>query len=498
MKNVQFFKKVLILLICLTIMLPYAVFAEEDTPTSLEAPKNLSVRLDSDTNNTLILRMTQPDSIINLMNNDETWIQYEFDWKVNNGSWNYNTKWESPSSIDFVGFYDNYEDAPIGYLNTIKHDDENSIDVLFISLHFLGIENFDLQNNTYTFRFRYVLDSPTEYEDPETGDALYKYVVSPYSKEVSIGKNAQGSLPNSLEAPLNLTGELKTLKNGQPYFNLTYTIPESVKDANQLTSIRNMVDWKIGNGTWASENGLTPFHTGNSMLTHTIDIDPIESGAWDEINIEENTYYFRMYFEFEKTDKTLCRSPYSNVIQIGTPSFYKSASPWAEGELNKAVDYGFITDKIKSKMDGPITREVFCEVVVKYYEKMTNTKATYNDMSAFTDTTNPEIFKAYELEIVNGVGNNRFTPNNLVTREQISTMIYRAVKAVKPDADFSTDGAQTFDDSKLIASWALEAVKFSNKNGIIKGVGDNRIDPQGTTTREQAVIMIVRAYEKYK
>ena len=29
-------------------------------------------------------------------------------------------------------------------------------------------------------------------------------------------------------------------------------------------------------------------------------------------------------------------------------------------------------------------------------------------------------------------------------------------------------------------------------------VGDGRVDPKGTTTREQAVIMVVRTYEKYE
>lgn len=52
-------------------------------------------------------------------------------------------------------------------------------------------------------------------------------------------------------------------------------------------------------------------------------------------------------------------------------------------------------------MSAPITREEFCEVAVRLYEKSTGKEATYNDSSAFSDTKNPEIFKAYELGIVN-------------------------------------------------------------------------------------------------
>jgi|GEM_PF-3938242 len=35
------------------------------------------------------------------------------------------------------------------------------------------------------------------------------------------------------------------------------------------------------------------------------------------------------------------------------------------------------------------------------------------------------------------------------------------------------------------------------KNGIIKGPGDGSINPGANTTREQAVLLVVRTYEKY-
>ena len=47
---------------------------------------------------------------------------------------------------------------------------------------------------------------------------------------------------------------------------------------------------------------------------------------------------------------------------------YKNASTWAVAELDKVAEYGFITDNIKDKMNGPITREEFCEVAIKLYE----------------------------------------------------------------------------------------------------------------------------------
>jgi len=177
---------------------------------------------------------------------------------------------------------------------------------------------------------------------------------------------------------------------------------------------------------------------------------------------------------------------------------YKEASPWAVPELDKAAEYGLITDKIKDKMDTSITREEFAELAVKLYEKYTGTQAAAGDMSIFVDTKNPEIFKAYGLKIVNGTNARKklFLPDDLATREQVAAMMYRTVKAMNPDADLSTAGAGMFSDERYISGWALESVRFMSKNGFLRG-GDGKISPQDTCTREMAVLIAARVYEEY-
>jgi len=185
-------------------------------------------------------------------------------------------------------------------------------------------------------------------------------------------------------------------------------------------------------------------------------------------------------------------------VTLGNPAQYKGASDWAKDLLDKAVDYGFITEKIKDNMNGAITREEFAEVTVKLYEQYTGNKAEAAPVNTFIDTTNAEILKAYKLGIVNGIGNNQFAPNQLINREQMAAMLNRAVAAIKPDADTSVNGAPTFDDEKEIAPYFVSNVKFMAKNGFITGIGNNKFSPKTTTTREQAVIVAVRVYETYK
>jgi hypothetical protein len=102
------------------------------------------------------------------------------------------------------------------------------------------------------------------------------------------------------------------------------------------------------------------------------------------------------------------------------------------------------------------------------------------------------------LQIVYGtdIAKKLFDPKGIVNRQQVAVMLYRTISAMNPGADLGTSGAGTFVDEKDIAPWALEAVKFMNKNGFLKGY-DNKIDPNGICTREMSVLIATRVYEKY-
>lgn len=325
--------------------------------------------------------------------------------------------------------------------------------------------------------------------------------------------------PFVLEKPLNLKAELKYDQDGVPYFELRMDIPKSVQEIDQKLlddylaydgygcyPIEIQFDYKYGSYDW-NEGESYYWNTSKSV------VDFLEDGIYEyyafgeealdgSFNIKAEVYQFRAYFSSlwgyvgDWVDKEV-KSDFSNIATIGNTAYYKGASAWAQSELDKALNYGFITDRIRDNMSTKITREEFAEVAVKLYEKYSGKEASYTNLNVFTDTQNPEIVKAYELKIVNGVGNNKFAPNDPINREQMAAMLYRLVNAIAPDTDFLTTGAPTFADENEISGWALENVKFMSKHGFINGVGDNRFAPKDTSTREQAVAVAVRVYEKY-
>lgn len=188
---------------------------------------------------------------------------------------------------------------------------------------------------------------------------------------------------------------------------------------------------------------------------------------------------------------------------------WSDASKWATEELNKADELGLIPEILKgADMTKPITREEFATLVVRLYEKVTGKTAAAASTNPFTDTQNPEILKAYQLSITQGTSATTFTPWELTNREQVATMLSRAIRVMVPNGDFSVAGAPAFSDQGDISSWAVEHVKFMGKMGIIKGA-DGKFMPRATTTtqqaagyatttREQAIAMGVRIFEQYK
>ena len=97
--------------------------------------------------------------------------------------------------------------------------------------------------------------------------------------------------------------------------------------------------------------------------------------------------------------------------------------------------------------------------------------------------------KAMTWAIEKGVSDGTF-PGNSITREQLATMLWRA--AGSPEAK----GALTnFNDAASVSSWAAQAMTWAVEQGLISGMGDGALNPQGNATRAQLAV-ILTAYAK--
>ncbi|MBQ6845721.1 MAG: S-layer homology domain-containing protein, partial [Oscillospiraceae bacterium] len=112
----------------------------------------------------------------------------------------------------------------------------------------------------------------------------------------------------------------------------------------------------------------------------------------------------------------------------------------------------------------------------------------------FNDTDNQEILKAYNLGIVKGVSSNQFAPYNNITRQEICVMLVRCIDVAIDGADINNFNNNNFVDKNKISDWAIDCVNYAFDNGIMKGVGNNCIDPLGNTTCEQSILLAYRIF----
>lgn len=96
---------------------------------------------------------------------------------------------------------------------------------------------------------------------------------------------------------------------------------------------------------------------------------------------------------------------------------------------------------------------------------------------------------AREWAMANGVSDGT-DASGYVTREQLATMLWRY--AGEPDSDYSlsafTDVGSVSDYAEIAMAWVVE-------HGIITGMTDTTLEPQGTATRAQCAAMLMRFVE---
>jgi len=182
---------------------------------------------------------------------------------------------------------------------------------------------------------------------------------------------------------------------------------------------------------------------------------------------------------------------------------YATPSSWAEPFVKAMLLEGLVSEELldSNKMQQPITREEFAELTVRLYAKSKGqTVQELVQWNPFADTDNEMVAKAYNIGIVSGTGTDSldrklFSPDNQVTRQEIAVMLVKELKIL--DIDTSDSNNLSYSDEDAIATWAYDAVAFASSNGILSGVGDNKVAPTSNATREQALVLIHKIATKY-
>lgn len=99
--------------------------------------------------------------------------------------------------------------------------------------------------------------------------------------------------------------------------------------------------------------------------------------------------------------------------------------------------------------------------------------------------------KARTWAMENGVSDGA-NPEAAITREQLATMLYRYCGS--PAVSGSLSG---YADGSSVSDWAEDAMLWAIEQGLIEGVGDNKLAPDADTTRAQLAQILMRFDKKF-
>ncbi len=193
--------------------------------------------------------------------------------------------------------------------------------------------------------------------------------------------------------------------------------------------------------------------------------------------------------------------------------YYKPVSFIAAREITTGTGGGNFSPNAK------LTRGQFIVMLMKAYEiapdavgapdpmagqnnNMPETASNFADAGSTYYTG--YLAAAKRLGISGGVGDNMFAPGREITRQEMFTMLYNALKAIGqlPQTDNGESGAgiagkalSGFSDAGDIASWAEEAMTLFTEAGTVGGNG-GKLAPADTATRAEMAQMLYNLLSK--
>lgn len=206
----------------------------------------------------------------------------------------------------------------------------------------------------------------------------------------------------------------------------------------------------------------------------------------DFINVNENVYVAATGVFSENIDYYDL-----NGNKIDDPYTLNSYSKWAEESIKASIDLGIVPGDLQSYYTNKITRQEFCRLAVEAYISKTGSTIDFNIESPFTDVSDPYVTTAYNLNIVAGVGNNEFAPNNNITRQEAAVMLNNLASILNISINVNTE---KFIDESYFASWAKDSIYNISGIGVMVGTEPNKFSPWMNYTREQAIATIYRLY----
>ena len=217
----------------------------------------------------------------------------------------------------------------------------------------------------------------------------------------------------------------------------------------------------------------------------------------DEVYLTEDT---TVYAKWEKIAEEVSEEPeeMEETEETKTISFKDvKESDWFYEAVSYAVENGLMSGMSEDIFapNTPLTREMLAVVLYNVEGQPESTEAnTFTDVKGdmwYTDA----ILWANENGIVAGYDNGAYGVGDLITREQFATILYRYAQFKGYDTTQGGMAVREFSDYENISDYARPAMAWAVNAGIMGGMDDGTLMPQGKATRAEAATMLMNFCE---
>ena len=210
-------------------------------------------------------------------------------------------------------------------------------------------------------------------------------------------------------------------------------------------------------------------------------------------------YYFRMPASDVTVEVTYTGSSYNKYDDNDYYGNYNDvdSNDWFYSAVNYVTKYEIMPGTSYNKFSPDVNMDRATVALALY--NISGAKASgrenFSDVDSY-DWFYDAVVWCSSKGIIEG-WNGKFDPYGEVTREDFAVMMHRYAEYKRYNTKASED-LDTFSDAEKVSSYAEEALEWAVAEGLINGMGNGTLAPQGTTTRAQAAAVLMRFCKNVK
>jgi minor extracellular serine protease Vpr len=188
---------------------------------------------------------------------------------------------------------------------------------------------------------------------------------------------------------------------------------------------------------------------------------------------------------------TICRPGFSTyAAAVRKVTFTDIDTSWARDKIQSLADK-FLLNGTSEHTYSPkvnVTRAQFASMLVRALGLQGQTETSpFSDVTSSDWFTN-DVTTAYKAGLVTGVDESQFKPNEIITRQDLTVMLARAIKLSGLQVP-KQSGNHAYVDASQFSSYANESIQMVTDLGLMEGFeseGKLYFGPSDATTREAA------------